>query len=230
MTALRFPAAAGAGGRAPDLRATVAGPTSRSRAGPHRLRGMTQDSPNPTAPGVDPAAAPIPTALPGDAHDAYRAAARWAGIRHRQAVHDGAGVVAAYHGGYLEGLRDAAEGRAAESHTPASDEGEPDDTGATPQGAPTGDPAPVRPTVEALEARARAEGYADGLRWQEMARRGGLVRLMVFATGKSLRRFAAEDLMRSPRRVRRMVSYDDFVEDVVRDELLRRLDELTRPR
>lgn len=189
-----------------------------------RLPGMTPEPPDPEARGgtaVDPAAAPIPSALELDAHDAYTAAARWTGIRLRQAHHDGADVLAAYHTGYLEGLRDAAAGQAPPSDT-RSDEATSadDDDGATVSG---GAMSVVSTTRGAAVERARAEGYADGLRWRDPARRGGLVRLMLFLTGKSARRFAAEDLMRSPRRVRRMIAYGDVVEDVIRDELLRRL-------
>lgn len=204
-------------------------------AGPHphpgprarRFPGMTPESPDPTARGgtaVDPAAAPIPAALDLDVHDAYAAAARWTGIRLRQAQHDGADVLAAYHTGYIEGLRDAAAGQAPPSDT-RSDEATSvdDDDGVR---GPAGARGDVSPTRGAAVQRARAEGHADGLRWRDPARRGGLVRLMLFLTGKSARRFAAEDLMRSPRRVRRMIAYGDVVEDVIRDELLRRLSAL----
>lgn len=202
------------------------------RAGvrPRRLPRMTPDLSQDDVRGgaaVDPAAAPIPSALEPDAHDAYRAAARWSGIRLRQAQHDGADVVAAYHAGYLDGLRDAAAGQAPPPD-PSADEAtvaDEDDGAPSPAGAGGGAP----PTRAAVAERARAEGYADGLRWREPARRGGLVRLMLFLTGKSARRFAAEDLMRSPRRVRRMIAYGDVVEDVIRDELLRRLDALELP-
>ncbi|GJG89753.1 hypothetical protein tb265_49340 [Gemmatimonadetes bacterium T265] len=191
---------------------------------------MTPEPSDPEARGgtaVDPAAAPIPSALARDAHDAYAAAARWTGIRLRQAQHDGADVLAAYHAGYLEGLRDAAAGQVPPSDT-RSDEATSadDDDGAT---GPAGAGGEVSPTRAAAVERARAEGYADGLRWRDPARRGGLVRLMLFLTGKPARRFAAEDLMRSPRRVRRMIAYGDVVEDVIRDELLRRLGALKLP-
>lgn len=204
---------------------------SRPSSSLRRLDGMTPDSSRALsrsdAP-VDPAAAPIPAALEPGAHDAYRAAARWAGIRYRQAVHEGTVTVAAYHAGYLDGLRDAAEGRTPEAG-PADDAASDLDVGDDePTSRSVG--AAAAPTKEALEARARAEGHADGMRWRAPARRGGLVRLMLFLTGKSARRFAAEDLMRSPRRVRRMIAYDDVVEDVVRDELLRRLSAITDPR
>jgi hypothetical protein len=210
--------------------ATLSRPPSRAR----RLDGMISDLPHSSGRDgvpVDPAAAPVPAALEPEAHDGYRAAARWTGIRYRQAVHDGAAAVAAYHAGYLDGLRAAAEGRTPEPGAAAAlvgdGEGEsaPDDHDDGPA-APGSGAAAAAPSAEALEERARAEGYADGLRWREPARRGGLVRLMLFMTGKSARRFAAEDLMRSPRRVRRMVAYNDVVEDVIRDELLRRLSAL----
>lgn len=202
------------------------------RAGirPRRLPGMTPDPSHDDGRGgaaVDPAAAPIPSALEPDAHDVYRAAARWSGIRLRQAQHDGAAVIAAYHAGYLDGLRDAAAGQAPPPD-PGADEAivaDEDDSAPSPAGAGSDGP----PTRAAAVQRARAEGYADGLRWREPARRGGLVRLMLFLTGKSARRFAAEDLMRSPRRVRRMIAYGDVVEDVIRDELLRRLGALELP-
>lgn len=201
-----------------------AGRLLRPGVRPRRLPGMTSDHSHDDMRGgaaIDPAAAPIPPALEPDAHEAYRAAARWSGVRLRQAQHDGADVLAAYHAGYLDGLRDAAAGHAP-LPDPSSEEAtnaEDDDsaTGATG----TGSDAP--PTRAAAVQRARAEGHADGLRWREPARRGGLVRLMLVLTGKSARRFAAEDLMRSPRRVRRMIAYGDVVEDVIRDELLRRL-------
>ena len=180
------------------------------------------DAPHAAA-AVDPAAAPIPLTLEPAAHDAYRTVARWAGVRLRQAVHDGAVVVAAYHEGYLGGLRDAAEGvealpsgREAGGDAPDSVDGGEDSPAAS-------DGAAEVPSLAELVERARTEGYADGLRWREPARRGGLVRLMLFLTGKSARRFATEDLMRTPRRVRRMIAYSDVVEDVVRDEMLRRL-------
>ena len=41
--------------------------------------------------------------------------------------------------------------------------------------------------------------------------------------------FAAEDLMRTPRRVRRMLQDRELVEDSIRDELLRRLSLLRDP-
>ena len=205
----------------------VAGFVPRPGTRSPRLPGMTSGPSGSEARhsiAVDPAATPIPPALEPDAHEAYRVAARWTGIRLRQGQHDGAGVVAAYHAGYLDGLRDAAEG-----HAPAPDAsadnsaGAEDDDGATgPAGGASGAPS----LREAVGQRARTEGYADGLRWREPARRGGLVRLMLFLTGKSAGRFAAEDLMRSPRRVRRMIAYNDVVEDVIRDELLRRLSAL----
>ena len=200
--------------------------TPRVAAGLRRLSVMSSDSPHDAvdaAAGVDPAAAPIPPALEPAAYDAYRAAARWTGIRLRQAVHDGAVVVAAYHNGYLDGLGAAAEGleRVPNGETAGADA--PDSADGGEDTAVTNDRATVAPSVDALVERARVEGYADGLRWREPGRRGGLVRLMLFLTGKSARRFATEDLMRSPRRVRRMIAYSDVVEDVVRDELLRRL-------
>ena len=46
---------------------------------------------------------------------------------------------------------------------------------------------------------------------------------------RGARRFAAEDLMRTPRRVRRMLQQREFVEDAIRDELLRRLSVLRDP-
>ena len=176
-----------------------------------------------TATPVDPAAAPIPPTLEPAAHDAYRAAARWTGIRLRQAVHDGAVVVGAYHEGYLDGLRSAAERPEAAPNTGdvGADVPTAGDDGAETVAA--SESVTDTPSLAVLVGRARTEGYADGLRWREPARRGGLVRLMLFLTGKSARRFAAEDLMRSPRRVRRMVAYTDVVEDVIRDEMLRRL-------
>ena len=209
----------------------AAGRHPRLGARARRLPGMTPEPPEPDARGgtaVDPAAAPIPAALELDAHDAYAAAARWTGIRLRQAQHDGADVLAAYHTGYLEGLRDAAAGGGLPPDT-RSDEATSadDDESATRPAGTEGDGPPTRGTAV---QRARTEGYADGLRWRDPARRGGLVRLMLFLTGKSARRFAAEDLMRSPRRVRRMIAYGDVVEDVIRDELLRRLGAFKPPK
>ena len=204
--------------------------TSRAGGGAHRLSAMSSDSARNVvhaAAGVDPAAAPIPPALEPAAHDAYRAAARWTGIRLRQAVHDGAVAVAAYHEGYLDGLRAAAEGLEPVSNSEGAGADaldSADDTAAVNGNATT------TPSLEVLVERARVEGYADGLRWRVPARRGGLVRLMLFLTGKSARRFAAEDLMRSPRRVRRMVAYGDVVEDVIRDEMLRRLNAIRATR
>lgn len=200
-----------------------AGFSPRTGVGARRLPGMTSEPSHEAgdSTGVDPAAAPIPPTLEPDAHDAYRAAARWTAIRLRQAQHDGADVVAAYHAGYLDGLRDGAAGHAPAPNTGAEDAATAEDNDSAP--GPAGSAGEAPPTREVAVARAHAEGYADGLRWREPARRGGLVRLMLFLTGKSARRFAAEDLMRSPRRVRRMIAYGDVVEDVIRDELLRRL-------
>ena len=182
----------------------------------------------PTA-GVHPTADPTPTQLEGEARGAYLAAARWTAIRQRQAAHDGAVVVDAYLRGYLDGMRDEAEGRAtgepAQAGESPSEESEDDATVSSPATAATAAP----PDLPALELRARLEGYADGLRWRETARRGGLVRLAIYHSGKSARRFAAEDLMRTPRRVRRMLQDRELVEDSIRNELLRRLSMLRDP-
>lgn len=211
----------GSGGAGVPLRAGIR---------PRRLPAMTLDpsySDVRDGAAVDPAAAPIPPALEPDAHDAYRAAARWSGIRLRQAQHDGADVLAAYHAGYLDGLRDAAAGRAPAPDRQSDEATSADDDDSATGPASAGSDGP--PSRETAVQRARAEGYEDGLHWREPARRGGLVRLTLFLTGKSARRFAAEDLMRSPRRVRRMIAYGDVVEDVIRDELLRRLGVLELP-
>ena len=55
------------------------------------------------------------------------------------------------------------------------------------------------------------------------------MRLAIYHSGKSARRFAAEDLMRTPRRVRRMLQDRELVEDSIRNELLRRLSMLRDP-
>lgn len=185
---------------------------------------MISDPSRPLAPpaaGV-PTTEPTPAALEGEAREAYRAAARWTAIRQRQAAHDGAVVVDAYLRGYLDGMRDEAEGRAT-GEAPPADEGSAEASDEDALASPAASACPAPPDLAALELRARLEGYADGLRWREFARRGGLVRLAVYQSRKSARRFAAEDLVRSPRRVRRMLQDQEFVEDSVRDELLRRL-------
>lgn len=183
----------------------------------------------PAAAGVPTTTESIPAALEGEAREAYRAAARWTAIRQRQAAHEGAVVVDAYLRGYLDGMRDEAEGRASGETEPADDEDPAEGSDEENLSSPATLGAPNPPDLQALELRARLGGYADGLRWREHARRGGLVGLAVRHSGKSARRFAAEDLMRSPRRVRRMLQHREFVEDTIRDELLRRLSMLRGP-
>jgi hypothetical protein len=77
-----------------------------------------------------------------------------------------------------------------------------------------------------LELRARIEGYADGRRWRERGKLGGLVRLAILQSGKSARRFAVEDLVRDYDKVRQWQTYKSNVPEVVADELLRRLQTL----
>ena len=147
---------------------------------------------------------------------AYERAARWAGSRQRQAAHDGASVVEAYFLGYLDGMREDAE-RSAGADTPADasvrEAAVPADAGAA-------------LTRAELEHRARLEGYADGQRWRERGKLGGLVRLAILQSGKSSRRFATEDLVRDHNKVRAWQTYKSNVPDVVADELLRRLNAL----
>ena len=201
----------------------------RPARGRRRLRGMTPEPSHPIAPaGVHPATDPTPAALEGENREAYAAAARWTAIRQRQAAHDGAVVVDAYLRGYLDGMRDEAEGRASADPS-AADEPPVEEPDRALDPSPATPDTPALPDLAALEIRARLEGYADGLRWREHARRGGLLRLSAYRSGKSTRRFAAEDLMRSPRRVRRMLQDREFVEDSIRDELLRRLAALRDP-
>lgn len=158
--------------------------------------------------------------------EALERATRWATIRQRQAAHDGAVVVDAYFLGYLAGMRDevagvggAASGREEQVAGDAPERG--DD-----QHAPS---EPAVPTLPELVMRARVEGYEDGRHWREAARLGGIVRLAAYQSGKSTRRFAAEDLMRTPRRVRRVMQYQEDVEESVSAELLRRLHLIRAP-
>lgn len=158
------------------------------------------------------AAVPASVTAP-DERAAYERAARWAEIRQRQAAHDGASVVAAYFLGYLDGMRDDAE-RGADAGASA-------DASVLEAGAPAEAGAAL--TRAELELRARLEGYADGQRWRERGKLGGLVRLAILQSGKSARRYATEDLVRDHDKVRAWQTYKSNVPDVVADELLRRL-------
>lgn len=153
---------------------------------------------------------------------AYERAARWAGIRQRQAAHDGASVVEAYCRGYLDGMREDTE-RSADAER-STDAGAPADASVREAGAPADAGAAL--TRAELELRARLEGYADGQRWRERGKLGGLVRLAILQSGKSARRFATEDLVREHDKVRAWQTYKSNVPDVVADELLRRLNAL----
>jgi hypothetical protein len=159
--------------------------------------------------------------LPLGERDAYERATRWASIRQRQAAHDGAVVVDAYFAGYLAGMRDEIAG-VADVASQGTDDAEPEEAG---EAAPETDV----PSLADLVIRARVEGYADGRRWREPAKLGGIVRLAAYQSGKSTRRFAGEDLMRTPRRVRRMLKYQEDVEESVSTELLRRLHLIRAP-
>ncbi len=145
---------------------------------------------------------------------AYERAARWAGSRQRQAVYDHATVVEAYFLGYLDGMRADVEGRAvtlAPSPCGASAAVEADTLADAP------------PLTPDLTLRAHQEGDADGRRWRERGKLGGLVRLAIYQSGKSARRFATEDLVRDHDKVRRWQTYRSNVPEVAADELLRRL-------
>lgn len=144
---------------------------------------------------------------------AYERAARWAGAAQRQATHDGATVVEAYFLGYLAGMREDAGGRGDSSAS----------AGIAPDAMPADRPVDHALTRLTLELRARLEGYADGRHWRERGKLGGLVRLAILQSGKSARRFAAEDLVRDHDKVRAWQTYKSNVPDVVADELLRRL-------
>ncbi len=146
---------------------------------------------------------------------AYERAARWAGIRQRQATHDGTTVVEAYFLGYLDGMREDAEGGAGR-----------EDADAVAAIAVADQQRAEASTRAAIESRARLEGYADGRRWRERGKLGGLVRLAILQSGKSARRFATEDLVRDHDKVRAWQTYKSNVPDVVVDELLRRLNTL----
>jgi hypothetical protein len=158
--------------------------------------------------------------------EAFERASRWATIRQRQAAHDGAVVVDAYFLGYLAGLRDEVAG--AGGSAASNDERAPVDASALAdeRHAPT---QPAVPTLPELVLRARVEGYEDGRHWREAAKLGGIVRLAAYQSGKSTRRFASEDLMRTPRRVRRVMQYQEGVEESVSAELLRRLHHIRAP-
>lgn len=147
---------------------------------------------------------------------AYERAAQWAGIRQRQATHDGATVVEAYFLGYLAGMREDAEGLDDFSAS----------AGAAPCAAPADQRADQARTSAGLEISARLEGYDDGRRWRERGKLGGLVRLAILQSGKSARRFATEALVRDHDKVRAWQMYKSNVPDVVVDELLRRLQAL----
>jgi hypothetical protein len=161
-----------------------------------------------------------PDATPGDLPPAERAAferaTRWASIRERQASHDRAVVVEAYFGGYFVGMRDDLAGVAVPAHDASNGTAADDSEEAAV-------PTHAAPSVSDVVVRARVEGYADGRHWREPAKLGGIVRLAAYHSGKSVRRFAAEDLMRTPRRVRRILNYQEDVEESVSTELLRRL-------
>lgn len=172
---------------------------------------MTGEPP-PGAPHSATATAPITAP---EERAGYERAARWAGIRQRQATHDRATVVEAYFFGYLDGMREDAEGCADPAEADVSTDA------ATDQ--PADQEKSEAPTHAALERRARLEGYADGRRWRERGKLGGLVRLAILQTGKSARRFATEDLVRDHDKVRAWQAYKSNVPEVVADELLRRL-------
>lgn len=180
-----------------------------------RRNPVTTDAPSPyaddAAPGVPTAPRPTdpPAALADPAaREAYVSAARWASIRVSEAVRDRAVVAEAYFLGFLDGMREAAEGLPA----PAAGEDEEEEA----EGLPV-------PGLDALEIRARLEGYADGRRWRERGKVGGLVRLGRYASGKSTRQFAPQELVHSAEKVRAWMKYKSNVPDPVRDELLRRL-------
>lgn len=162
--------------------------------------------------------------LPPAEQDAYERASRWASIRQRQAAHDGAVVVDAYFVGYLAGMRDEVADSADAAQAPRKPQ-EGDETVADDMEKPSD----VVPSLGQVVVRAKVEGYADGQHWREPAKLGGLVRLAAYYSGKSARRFAAEDLMRTPRRVRRMLKYQEDVEESVSTELLRRFHTLRAP-
>jgi len=78
-------------------------------------------------------------------------------------------VVEAYFLGYLDGMREEADGMAAPDRAPreASEEAASNDLA----------DAPAPPSLAELEIRARLEGYADGRRWRErMKSVGGVAR------------------------------------------------------
>lgn len=69
---------------------------------------------------------------------------------------------------------------------------------------------------------ARGDGYVDGLAWETPGRRSGLVRMAIRRSGLPARRWAEQVMVRDERTVRRWISGDVDVPDVV----LRRIEEI----